>query len=83
MHMPIRTVEKEYDLIEVLTLDFRTVGRALGTSSWLIKVFSDSLSKEGKRGVPGGVRSLNTENILNKYRIKQILQSILYHCDKT
>lgn len=41
-----------------LTLDFRAVGRAFEVPSWLITVFCDSISKEGKRGVPGGVRSL-------------------------
>lgn len=40
------------------TLDFRAVGRALGVPIWLITVFCDSISKEGKRGVPGGVKSL-------------------------
>lgn len=39
------------------SLDFRDVGRAFGAPSWLIIVFCDSISKEGKRGVPGGVKS--------------------------
>lgn len=38
-------------------LDFKAVGRALGVPIWLMMVFCDSISKEGKRGVPGGVRS--------------------------
>lgn len=38
-------------------LDFNAVGRALGVPIRLITVFCDSISREGKRGVPGGVRS--------------------------
>lgn len=52
-----------YECENVLTLDFRAVGRAFGVPSWLIKVFCDSISKEGNKGVPGGVRSLKQKNI--------------------
>lgn len=38
------------------SLDFSTLGRPIGVA-WLIKTLSDSVSKDGKRGVPGGVRS--------------------------
>lgn len=46
-----------------LTLDFSTLGRPIGVA-WLIKTLSDSVSKDGKRGVPGGVRSLKTDQAL-------------------
>lgn len=49
---------------KVLTLDFRAVGRAFGVPSSLIKVFCDSISNEGNRGVPGGVKSLRQKKIL-------------------
>jgi len=44
----------------MLTLDFNATGRVVGVPSRLITVFRLSISKEGKRGVPGGVRSLKT-----------------------
>lgn len=44
-----------------LTLDFSAVGRAFGVPIWPIVGLLDSISKEGKRGVPGGVRSLEKE----------------------
>lgn len=44
-----------------LTLDFNAVGRAFGVPIWPMVGLLDSNSKEGKRGVPGGVRSLEKE----------------------
>lgn len=38
-------------------LDFNSVGRVVEAPSRLVTVFLVSISKEGKRGVPGGVRS--------------------------
>ena len=42
----------------MLTLDFSTVGRAFGVPILPPGDLLDSLSKDGKSGVPGGVRSL-------------------------
>lgn len=39
------------------SLVFSETGRALDIPIWLIRVFCDSISKEGNSGVPGGVRS--------------------------
>jgi hypothetical protein len=44
-------------MINRLTLDFKAVGRVFGVPVWLAGDFFDS-SRDGKSGVPGGVRSL-------------------------
>ena len=46
-----------------LTLDFSTLDRPIGVAC-LIETLSESGSKDGKRGVPGGVRSLKTDQPL-------------------
>lgn len=51
--------------MKLLTLAFNGVGRTVGAPSWLITVFDVSISKEGKRGVPGGVRSLKRKKMLS------------------
>lgn len=42
---------------EFASLDFNAVGRALGVPISFVLVLCDSISSDGKRGVPGGVIS--------------------------
>ena len=46
------------------TLDFKAVGRVFGVPTWLTGDLFDSTSRDGKSGVPGGVRSLKVNNFI-------------------
>lgn len=59
-------------MINRLTLDFKAVGRVFGVPVWLTGDFFDS-SRDGKSGVPGGVRSLKA----NKSAVRKAAQLLL------
>lgn len=51
-----------------LTLDFKSVRRIFGVPIWLTGDFFDSASRDGKSGVPGGVRSLK----VNEFTVRKV-----------
>jgi ABC-type phosphate transport system ATPase subunit len=60
----------------VLTRSFKAVGRELRVSVSLFNDICDSLSKVGKRGASGGVRSLITEKALVSKNEKVLMNKI-------